>query len=302
MGRAELDSGDRGAGFHLWNSKDNIVENNSVREARDGFYIQNSPGSKIRNNRISHLRYGVHYMYSDSNEFEGNTFSDSMAGAAIMYSSDIIFRRNLFVRNRGFSSFGILLQDCWNCIAEENVIVDNGTGIFMEAVKDSRFRKNVIAGNNLALQIFSSSQGNVFESNNFVDNLSPLQIVGRKTSTQWSASGRGNYWSDYNGYDLNEDGVGDIQHKVQNIFEYMEGNFPRLRLYLSSPAANAFALAERTFPVVKGSEEIDQFPLMKPAVISKQQKKPLGNPSPFWAGLSISIAGAVVLFIWKEQR
>jgi nitrous oxidase accessory protein len=115
-------------------------------------------------------------------------------------------------------------------------------------------------------------------------------------------SGRGNYWSDYDGYDLNEDGVGDIQHKVQNIFEYMEGNFPRLRLYLSSPAANAFAVAERTFPVVKGSEEIDHFPLMKPVVITKQQQRSLGNSSPFWAGFAISIAGAVILFIWKEQR
>jgi nitrous oxidase accessory protein len=304
IGRVELDPGDRGAGFHLWNSIDNVVENNTVRDARDGMYIQNSPGSKIRGNRITHLRYGVHFMYSDSNEFEGNTFSGNTAGAAIMYSKNITFRRNVIVRNRGFSSFGILLQDCTNCLAEENLIIDNGTGIFLEAVSDGIFRKNVIAGNNLALQIFSSSERNRFVSNNFVDNLSPLQIVGRKTSTQWSDEGKGNYWSDYDGYDLNEDGVGDVGHKVQNIFEYMEGNFPRLRLYLSSPAANALAIAERTFPVVKGSDEIDHFPLMKPAQLpdALDQKRTSESGSWLRAGFSLSIAGAIIFFIRKEQR
>jgi nitrous oxidase accessory protein len=304
IGRQTLELGERGAGLHIWNSKNNIVESNSVRYARDGLYIQNSPGTKIKHNQISNLRYGVHFMYSDFNEFEGNTFSDSMAGAAIMYSTNILFHRNLFVRNRGFSSFGILLQDCKNCVAEANLIADNGTGIFLEAVKDGKFLNNVIAGNNLALQIFSSSERNQFFKNNFVDNLSPLQVIGKRTSTQWSISGTGNFWSDYDGYDLNADGVGDVPHKVQNIFEYMEGNFPRLRLYLSSPAANALAITERTFPIVEGSEEIDRFPLMKPSHIDfgMDHHKQVENASPLWAFFSISIAGVVALFIWKERQ
>jgi hypothetical protein len=52
------------------------------------------------------------------------------------------------------------------------------------------------------------------------------------------------------------------------VFEYIEGNHPRLQLYLESPAAKALAIAERTFPVFKGSEEIDGAPLMKPVILS----------------------------------
>lgn len=207
-GRRELEIGERGAGLHLWDSPGNDIEDNVIAEARDGLYIQSSPGNTIRRNRVLDLRYGVHYMFSDSNHFEDNIFEHNIAGAAIMYSNDIEFRRNAFVHNRGFSSFGILFQECQRCIAENNFIVDNGAGIFMEALRKSTFRSNVIAENDVGLQVFASAEGNLFCGNNFVQNLSALQLIGRRSGTRWSENGRGNFWSDYRGYDLNGDGVG----------------------------------------------------------------------------------------------
>ena len=262
-GRPELEIGDRGAGLHLWDSPNNTIEDNTIAGARDGLYIQSCNGNIIRHNRVFNLRYGVHYMFSNRNLFEDNVFSNNVAGAAIMYSDHIEFRRNAFIHNRGFSSFGILFQECNDCLAEENFIIDNAVGIFMEALRTSKFRKNVIAQNDIALQMFSSADANTFTSNNFVENLSPLRLIGRSTTTRWADEGRGNFWSDYDGYDLDGDGVGDVHHKVQNVFEYMEGNYPRLRIYLNSPAAQALAMAEKTFPVLKGSSERDPAPLIK---------------------------------------
>ena len=109
--------------------------------------------------------------------------------------------------------------------------------VVMEALRKTTFRRNTIANNDVALRMFSNSDANVITENNFVNNLSPLQLVGKRTTTRWSENGRGNFWSDYDGYDLNEDGRGDVPQKIQNVFEYMEGNHPRLRFYLESPAA-----------------------------------------------------------------
>jgi nitrous oxidase accessory protein len=303
-GRPELEEGDRGAGLHLWNSPDNIIEDNVISEARDGMYIQSCNGNQIRRNRVSNLRYGLHYMFSDRNIFEDNFFSNNVAGAAIMYSNHIEFRRNAFIHNRGFSSFGILFQECSELVAEENFIVDNATGIFMEALRKTTFRHNTIANNDVALQMFSSSDANVFTENNFIDNLSPLQLIGRSTTTKWSENGRGNFWSDYDGYDLNEDGRGDVPVKIQNVFEYLEGNHPRLRLYLESPAARAMAVAEKTFPILRGSSEIDEAPLMKPVAL----RYPFVTEQPtkrMHAGLmmaSLLILSAAAMVIWKGQR
>jgi nitrous oxidase accessory protein len=262
-GRAELESGERGAGLHLWNSPNNVLEENVISYARDGMYIQSSANNRIHRNRVFNLRYGLHYMNSDDNSFEDNWFYDNVAGAAIMYSQNIELRRNFFVRNRGFSSFGILYQDCRRCVTEENLILNNATGVFLEGLKNSVFRRNTIAENDVAMQIFASSEANTFVQNNFIDNLSPLQLVGKGSSTRWHTNDGGNYWSDYDGYDLDGDGIGDAPYKIQNIFEYLEGNFPRLRVYLNSPAAQSVVVAERSFPILKGSEEFDPKPLMR---------------------------------------
>jgi nitrous oxidase accessory protein len=303
-GRPELDVGARGAGLHLWNSPNNIIEDNSITEERDGIYIQNCNDNAVRRNRVTNLRYGLHYMFSDRNVFEDNLFSNNIVGAAIMYSNKIEMRRNAFVHNRGFSSFGILFQECNELLAEENFIVDNATGIFMEALRKTTFRHNTIANNDVALKMFSNSDANVFTENNFVNNLSPLQLVGRSTTTKWSENGRGNFWSEYEGYDLNEDGRGDVPLKIQNVFEYMEGNHPRLRLYLESPAARAMAVAEKTFPILRGSSEVDEAPLMKPV---KSQypfaaERPLKTVQVKLMLMSLLIMIGAITVIWRGQH
>jgi nitrous oxidase accessory protein len=267
-GRPLHDIGDRGSGIHIWNSSYNTLEHNTIVEARDGMYLQNAYHSVIRGNRVHDLRYGLHYMYSDDNEFEGNIFYNNVAGAAIMYSKRVRFRRNEFLHNRGFASYGVLFQSDENCTAEDNVIADNAIGIFMEALQSSTLRNNLLAGNDVALRVFSSATGNLFERNNVVENLSPLEVIGSHTDNLWNGPAAGNFWSDYDGFDLDGDGVGDTPYKIQNIFEHLEAGIPLLRLYLYSPAAQSLEVAERGFPMLQREQETDRLPLMKPVAMA----------------------------------
>ena len=303
-GRATLEIGERGSGIHVWNSAGNAIVGNTITRARDGMYFQNAYRSVVRGNRITELRYGLHYMYSDDNLFEDNLFSDNIAGAAIMYSKRIAFRHNLFIHDRGVNSFGILFQGDDDCQAEENLVVDNSVGIFMEALKTSIFRRNLVAANDTAIEIFSSASGNTFEANNFVENLSPVWVVGRHTETQWNGLRQGNYWSEYSGYDLDGDGVGDVPFRIQNVFEHMEGNYPRLRLYLSSPAAQALALAEKAFPVLGNWEEYDRLPLMKPVAVPVRMPEATQPRRPSLALLLplLMISSSAILMIRGNHR
>lgn len=298
-GRPLPDLGERGSGIHIWNAGDNTIVNNTITDARDGMYLQNANRSTIRGNRVSNLRYGLHYMYSNDNVFEDNVFDNNVAGAAIMYSRNIQLRRNAFIHNRGFSSFGILFQATEDCLAEDNIVADNVVGLFLETHTHSVFRRNLVAGNDVALEVFSSATDNTFETNNFIDNLSPLQVVGKSTATRWSGAQSGNYWSDYDGYDLDADGIGDIPFKIQNVFEHMEGNYPRLRIYLLSPGSQALALAEKGFPVIEGSREFDQRPLIRPAALSfalpdVATKPRIRTASFVWPSLMMLVAFIVI--------
>jgi nitrous oxidase accessory protein len=311
VGRGHLDYGQRGSGIHIWNSYGNNFTGNVIRDARDGFYIQYANRTTITDNTVTDTRYGLHYMYADSNSFSKNRFSNNVAGAAIMYSKGIRFRHNVFSHNRGFASYGILFQDCHDVVADSNVIADNVTGMFFESSANNIFRHNVIAQNDIALQMFQNSTGNLFLGNNFVDNLSPLTIVGKQTETLWNKSGRGNYWSSYDGYDLDADGIGDVPMKIQNVFNYLEGRTPNLRLYLYSPASQALSVAASAFPVIDINREVDDFPLMDPvdlhampAVRKALESGPQKNPQPVMAGAAavIGLAGLVLIGMFRRRK
>lgn len=304
-GRVELEFGERGNGIHIWNSRGNRIIANAISHMRDGLYLQNASGSLIRENRVFRVRYGLHYMFSDDNTIEGNRFFDNVAGAAIMYSRRIRLRRNIFFRNRGFSSYGLLFQDCDDCVIEGNLIADNAVGIFMEALRRSVFRRNLIATNDVAVYLFSSASENIFTENSFVRNLSLLRVIGRGTTTRWSWQGVGNYWDDYEGFDADGDGIGDVPFRLQDLFERLEGNHPRLRVYLSSAAAEALAFAERAFPIIPGPQEWDPAPLRKPRALWPSEALEIERvPSSRWTFLvpMMMVGISVGLFLWVRKR
>jgi nitrous oxidase accessory protein len=314
-GRPHLEVGERGSGIHIWNSQQSTFVGNGITDVRDGFYFQNANHSLIEGNKVFAVRYGLHYMYADSNVFLGNLFHDNVAGAAVMYSRGIVMKHNVFSHNRGFASFGILFQDCHGLVADSNVINDNVIGMFFESSTNNRFFHNVLAQNDVALQMFQNSVGNTFTENNFIDNLSPLSVVGKRTETQWSEDGRGNYWTHYHGYDLDGDGVGDVPMKIQNVFDYIEGRNPNTRLYLYSPAAQALAAAAESFPIIDISRELDERPLFRPvdlrAIPAVLAVARLGSPATHLgeggrnAWIAFPLAGAAVVSVmyrWMSRR
>ena len=273
-GRAEEGIGSRGAGFHLYDSHNCIIRNNDVKTVRDGVYFDHANYNKVEDNVFAELRYGVHYMYCESNEFYRNVFRDSVAGAAIMYTEGVRFSDNLILNNRlGHNAFGLLFQSCDNCLAERNVIVNNTCGFFLEGARNNILRNNLVAYNDVGAVIFGSSSGNTLESNDFIQNIATLRTIGRSING-WGGAGSGNYYSDYEGYDLDGDGRGDVPHQLQDAFEYLTGNHPLLKLYLSSAAADTLVLAERSFPVLPHSDVSDPEPMTRPVSGVRLQLEP----------------------------
>ena len=265
-GRDNIQESDRGNGIHLWNTTGNVVINNDISGARDGIYFSFADRTEVVNNRIHHLRYGLHYMYSDENSFEGNLFTYNVAGSALMYSKQISFKGNVFAHSRGLRAYGILLQSVEHCTAENNLILDNTKAVFLDDANYNRFVSNDIVQNDLAVQINASCDDNIIAHNNFLSNLSEVSMDGSVMSTtEWQVDGTGNFWSAYEGWDLDGNGVGDIPYQLQSVFEYMEMNDPAVRFYLHSPASHLLAVAEKRLPILRKSVREDKLPLFRPA-------------------------------------
>jgi len=251
--------GEVGSGIHVWNSQRFTLTGNQIVGTRDGMYIQSSSNGVVRGNRARDLRYGLHYMFSDDNLFEDNSFETGAAGTALMYSKRITFRRNRFLRNRGFASVGLLFKACDEVLAEDNLIADNARGIFLEGSYRNTFRRNIVAMSDMALVIYDSSGGNVFEGNAFVGNLSPLSLVGRRTDTRFA----GNYWSDHGEPDLDGDGIAERPYQLSNVFDHLRGNLTAADLFAQGLAARALGVAERAFPVLDAVPVVDERPLAR---------------------------------------
>jgi hypothetical protein len=77
-----------------------------------------------------------------------------------------------------------------------------------------------------------------------------------------------------------------------------------LQIYLDSPAAKALAVAERTFPVLKGSQEIDSAPLMRAVDLrypfATERRNPWYRFMPTLIALIIFTGALAVM--WKGQR
>ncbi len=254
------DAGEKGSGIHVWSTEGFRFEGNEIADVRDGFYIQSSGKGTIRGNVAKDLRYGLHYMFSDDNVFEDNTFENGAAGTALMYSRRIAFRRNRLVRNRGFASVGLLFKTCDDVLAEDNLIADNARGIFLEGSARNVFRRNVVAASDAAVILYDSSEGNRFEENSFVGNLSPLNLVGRRTDTVFL----GNYYSDNQEPDLDGDGRSDRPYRLSSVFDHFRGNLTAADLFSRSFAAKAMGSAEETFPVLRLVPVEDLRPRVRP--------------------------------------
>jgi len=265
-GRLDLISADRGNGIHLWNSRHNILFNNQIFNVRDGIYFSFADSTEVYQNHIHNVRYGLHYMYSNVNSFTENLFEKNVGGAALMYSKKIFFNKNIFARCRGFRAYGILYQSMDYTEAQNNLVIDNARGIFFSNCNFNIFENNDVVDNNLAIQLAGSNAENSIYHNNFINNLGSLVVDGKVTETAWTKNKKGNYWSDYKGYDLDGDGLGDVQHKIQNVFQVLETDIPEIRFYLLSPAAKILEIAERALPILELGTEIDAFPLFKPLI------------------------------------
>ena len=262
-GMVDKKPGEKGSGIHVWNTDGFHLIENDVRDVRDGFYIQSSPNGMIARNVARDLRYGLHYMFSDDNTFEDNRFENGAAGAALMYSRRLTFRRNRFVHNRGFASVGLLLKTCDDVIAEDNLIADNARGLFLESAARNTFRRNVVAESDIAMILYDSNTGVRFEGNSFIANLSPLQLVGRRTDTVV----RGNYWSDHGQPDLDADGFADQPYRLSSMFDHLRSNLSAADLFAQGVTARSLGAAERTFPVLSLVPVVDDRPLVRPPVL-----------------------------------
>lgn len=269
-GDKQLHKLDRGDGIYLKQVDDPYIADNQIKDVRDGVYLENVNRSVAVKNVFSHQQYGLHYMYTRDDEAWHNLAEHLDGGYALMSSERINLHNNI---SRNTLDFGILLNVTNDSqIAEnqvfksrnpngEQALMTEGKGIFIYGAKDNQIRGNCFVNNDTGINMAMGGEGNQIWENLLINNSTQVKYVG-DAQLEWSQNGRGNYWDNYQGWDFDQNGIGDIVHRPNDSLDKLFWIYPEAKLLSDSPVVSLLRWVERQFVPTGKTGVSDSFPLL----------------------------------------
>lgn len=249
-----------GNGIHIWDGNNMKVYNNELFGLRDGIYFEFVKNSLINNNiSYNNIRYGLHFMFSNNNEYHHNEFRNNGAGVAVMFSKFISMHHNKFRLNWGSASYGLLLKEIYDAEIYNNLFEQNTIGINGEGSTRINYTNNTFLRNGWAIKIAGACYTNIFKNNDFMHNSLDLAYNSKVNDNKFE----NNYWSEYTGYDLDKNGVGDIPYRPVKLFSYIVNKTPEALVLLRSLFVDIINFSEKVSPVFTPNDLMDKTPLMK---------------------------------------
>ncbi|WOH39616.1 nitrous oxide reductase family maturation protein NosD [Thalassotalea fonticola] len=270
-GDTRLRSADRGNGIQLSMVKHVLVRGNNVSNTRDGLYIISSQENTLQDNTMHDLRYGIHYMYSHSNKVLNNLAYNTRAGYALMSSKHLIVSGNT---SKNSEDYGFLMNFITSSTITDNVIENvwtkpenkvlgrDGKGLFVYNSAYNTISNNLINTSEIGIHLTAGSENTKVFGNSFINNPTQVKYVSNKKQ-EWSLDGKGNFWSNYLGWDMDNDNVGDVIFEPNDGIDKLVWQYPEMKMLMDSPAIVILRWVQRQFPILKPPGVKDSFPLMQ---------------------------------------
>lgn len=246
-----------GNGIQLWYSKNIIIEQNIIQRVRDGIYLEFANNCIIKNNEsLNNIRYGLHFMFSNNDIYENNLFENNGAGVAVMFSKQIKMYNNIFRKNWGSASYGMLLKEINDADIKGNTFEENTIGINIEGSNRINYQNNNFINNGWALKVRGACYTNKIINNNFLYNSFDVSYNSNINDNEFN----NNYWSNYTGYDLNKDNIGDVPYRPVKLFSYIVNRTPETIILLRSLFIDIIDFSEKVSPVFTPDNLLDHNP------------------------------------------
>jgi len=212
------------AGINLLSSSNGtVVENNCLNNIKTGIYLQSGSNyNTIQNNYIyNSSMMGIRIYQSDHNYIMDNIITEGSPsfseGIYIDHDSDF----NTIINNTITTfNYGIEVQYSShnNTIINNNINAIKWNGISIQTdCNNNTIKMNNINGTYRGIILWGNANGSLVYGNVLTNN---SYENGRDYGNynRWDNGTIGNYWDDYGGFDLDNDGIGDQEIKI--IFQY----------------------------------------------------------------------------------
>jgi nitrous oxidase accessory protein len=268
----------RGDGIKLWESNDSAVRGCLVEHARD-LVVWYTKRATIEDTVVTGGRYGTHFMYAHDSVVRRSHFEKNVVGIFVMYSMRLRVEGNVLAGARGAAGIGLGFKDSDAVQVRDNWLVANTVGTYLDntprtAADPVGFEGNVLALNDVALRLNTSESGLSFHGNDFHQNAVMIEVDGG--SDAMFVSMRGNHYSDYEGYDLDGDGVGDVAYEVKALSSELTESRPALKFFHGTAAMGLVDVVARAMPMLASHKLLaDPAPLaVRPRLAMPSPRQP----------------------------
>ncbi|MCW8957351.1 MAG: nitrous oxide reductase family maturation protein NosD [Gammaproteobacteria bacterium] len=245
-----VELGMRGDAIRLWYSFGNKISSNYIHDSRDTV-VWYSRDNVIEKNRSTRGRYALHFMYAQYNKVDGNEYWDNSVGIFLMYSDGVEVTNNLVSRATGPTGVGVGMKETSEVKLTGNKILYNAVGFYMDVSPYQPdtiniIEDNLVAFNNIGVRFLNDWPGNHFKNNRFKSNITQVAVSDGSSAkrNQWD----GNYWDDYEGFDLDHNGIGDTPHEFYSYADRIWMDVPPVQFFKGSPMLEVLDFLERLAP------------------------------------------------------
>ena len=262
-----FDLGLRGDAIRLWYSNQNSLKKNHIYKSRD-MVVWYSSGNIIEDNHGEECRYSLHFMYAGKNRVQNNLFERNSVGIFFMYSNGTLAQNNTIRSSIGSFGVGLGMKDSSNFTVRNNTILYNARGIYIDQSPFqpgtlNRYENNRVLFNAVGVQFHATQERSIFEGNTFKGN---MEVVINDTpgSKLERNEYHGNFWDDYEGFDRDKDGFGDIPFEHYAYADKIWLYNTALRFFYGSPVMSLLNFLARMAPFSEPDRlAFDPKPLVK---------------------------------------
>ncbi len=246
-------------GISLYDSCNNELRDNEIKDSYVGVYLERSCNNSISNNFINRIvwpgvsvyekscnnnitsntiinnkDYGIH-LYSSHNTITKNIIKNNDRAGIAMGGSSNVISENIISNNN--DSGGIHFSGSFNTIKKNTITKNNEYGIRLSEGSYNLITENTIEDNYMGIRIYYSFNNSVIR-NNFINQEKNADCP--FSSTIWDDGNLGNYWSDYIGEDNDGDGIGDTpksfeEDSNEDRYPLMVPYGPNTSIMIASP-------------------------------------------------------------------
>lgn len=278
----------KGNGLAVFKSENIMIENNTIEQVQDGIYVEDVKRIVVQRNKVTNSRYGTHFMYTSDAEALLNTYHHNVTGLMIMMTTDIHLESNTVENHVDFNGYGMLLYDVQQAKIKHNTIKNNRTGVALQKSSNVQIETNDFQMNQTALEGTKVSDDTKASNNNFTGNI----LTARSDKQGFKLES--NYYDDYSGIDLEDNGLGDVPYVAVSSFGQWMVRQPVYQYFVESPSVILLTSLDQQINKTEKNMLVDYTPRL--AAEGTKEKNKI-NVVQMLLGLSLILSS---LWLWKR--